>query len=501
MDKFPLLVIATALYWIACLIIGVYASKTKVKKPSDYFLAGGGLGTIVVSFAMMATVFSAWFILGHQGSLWANGAKYLVHFIHIPLMGVMSAMLFPRIWAIARKNEYITMAEMYGSYWSSELLRVLVVIVGALYAVPYVALQLRGAGLTFEVLSGGKIPAAKGAIVLGIVVVLYVFLGGLKAAAITDTLQGALLVLASILLGATAVGAIMQLNPDISFFQAFGNGIKSAGDGYLTLGKLGEIWSWPYIATIAITTMGIYTSPPYMMLVASAKSPKVFKFQGFIIMTIVMGAMYYIFSALVGMGGRSIITKLASSDQLSLELVFNHMGAVPFLITSLGILAAMNSTAAGYLANTSTILSRDLYTRYINPNASAKKQVFVGRMMVLGIVAVSVVFSLVVLDYLVMIGTLATAFGIQLLPAMIGITFVRKISKTGINAGIICGSITVALTYFVWPHPLGIHQGGWGLLVNIICVVVGSILTQAPGKEALKKTHALFDKTVLEDNN
>ncbi len=53
------------------------------------------------------------------------------------------------------------------------------------------------------------------------------------------------------------------------------------------------------------------------------------------------------------------------------------------MTTSLGILAAMNSTAAGYLANTSTILARDVYCRYVNPEASPKKQILMGRAMVL----------------------------------------------------------------------------------------------------------------------
>lgn len=59
MDTFTLLIVCTALYLIGCAAIGIYTSRVKVTKPSDFFLAGHALGPIVLSLAMMATVFSA----------------------------------------------------------------------------------------------------------------------------------------------------------------------------------------------------------------------------------------------------------------------------------------------------------------------------------------------------------------------------------------------------------------------------------------------------------
>lgn len=258
MSKFWLLIIATAAYWIACAGIGIWTSRRKILKPADFFLAGGGLGPIVMSLAMMATVFSSWFILGHQGLTWSVGVPYIAHFMHLPLMGMISAIFFPRMWAVARKHGYVTPSEMYGDYFGSELLRVLIVIVAALYAIPYVAIQLRGAGYVFQTLSGGEISATTGAFVLGIVVVLYVFLGGLEAAAITDTLQGTLLLFGAFLLGLTTIETVSQISGGAGFFHQFTEGIKAQGASYITLPELGKTWSWPYILGIALATCGIY---------------------------------------------------------------------------------------------------------------------------------------------------------------------------------------------------------------------------------------------------
>ena len=496
MSTFTLLIIFTAIYWITCLAIGIWVSRVEVKKPSDFFLGGHSIGPVVMGLAMMATVFSAWFILGHQGSTWQVGFPYITNFAHIPLMGMLSVIFFGRLWAITRKNGYITPSEMYGDYFNSELLRILVVIVAVLYAIPYVALQLRGAGYVFNVLSGGVVSPQLGAFVLGLVVVLYVFLGGLKAAAITDSLQGVLLIIGAFLLGTTTISVVTKLSGGAGFWAQWYQGVVSVGESYITMPKTGAMWGWQYVLTFAIATCGIYMSPSYTMLVSAAKGPKVFKYQGLILMTGIMGIMYFIFTMIVGTGGRSILKELANSDALSLELIFNYMGPIPFCITAIGILAAMNSTAAGYLANTSTILARDLYLRYMNPKATPQFQVLMGRLMVLVIVGLAVIFSLVALDYLTILGSLATAFGLLMAPAVFGITYCPGVTKEGVNAGIIAGVIAVIITYFIYRYPWGIHMGGWGFIANAVVCSVVSLFTQKPAKDKILKTHGIWDKDI-----
>jgi SSS family solute:Na+ symporter len=500
MSNFTLLIICTVVYLAICCGIGIYTSRVEVKKASDFFLAGHSLGPIVLSLAMMATVFSAWFILGHQGLTWQEGFPYIAHYAHIPMMAMLGLMMFPRLWAIAKKNGFVTPAEMYGTYFNSEAIRILVLIIACLYAIPYVALQLRGAGYTFNILSGGRIDPTLGAVVLGIAVVFYVFLGGLRAAALTDTLQGCLLYVAAVFLGFTVVTVVLKAGGGQGgFFEIVKNAVATQGDGYITMPKLGAMWSWPYVLTIAMATAGIYFSPSYTMLTMAAQSNKLFKFQAFFIMALAMGLMYFFFSPLIGVGGRAIFTELPNADYLSLSLIFEHMGPVMFTVTSLGILAAMNSTAAGYLANTSSMMARDLYVRYMNPNASAGRQVVMGRLAIIVIVGLAVVFSVFVLDYLTLLGTLATAFGLLMAPAIFALCYCPSVTKDGVLWGLIAGIIAIILTYFVWRHPLGIHTGGWGFIANcIVCAIVSSF-TEKPSMEMIHKFHGIWDMDAVKE--
>jgi Na+/proline symporter len=467
-----------------------------VKKPADFFLAGRGLGPVVLSLAMMATVFSAWFILGHQGMTYLNGFPYIAHFAHIPLMGLLGVCIFGRQWAIGRRFEFVTPGEMFGTYYGGELIRILVIVISCLYSIPYIALQLRGAGYVFNVLSGDKIDAVTGGAVLGVVVILYVFLGGLKAAAMTDTVQGILLMIGAALLAFTAAGVVIGLAPEQGFFYQWKLGFAGLGDKYITLPDIGSSWSWPYIFSIAFATFGIYTSPSFTMWSFAASSPKIFKFQALFLMVGIMGLMYYVFTTCVGIGGRSIVPELNNTDALSLELIFRHMSPIPFVITALGILAAMNSTAAAYLANTSTILARDVYTRYVNPDAHPKKQVLIGRIGVLILVCLAILFSSVVLDYLVLLGTLATSFGLLLFIPILGVTYLPRITRAGVNAGLIGGIIAVLLCYFVWRHPFGIHVGGWGWMVQIVLTFSVSLFSEKVPAERVRAFHGIWDKEI-----
>jgi Na+/proline symporter len=196
------------------------------------------------------------------------------------------------------------------------------------------------------------------------------------------------------------------------------------------------------------------------------------------------------------MGGRSIIATLANTDALSLELIFNHMGPVAFVITALGILAAMNSTAAAYLANTSTMLARDIYLRHMNTQATPRKQVLMGRMGVMLIVLLSAVFSIYIIDYLSILGSLASSFGFMMLPLILGVTYMPSITRQGVCAGMSVGIVVIMLTYFYWNHPLGIHTGGWGFMFNFATCLIVSKFTKKVSLETIRRYHGIWDSTV-----
>ena len=481
MEFTTVLLIGVVAYWAFCILVGV-VTFGKTKSPADYFVAGRTLGPFVVALAMLATVQSAWMMMGHQGLEAVAGLPYVVYYIHIPLMGLFALFFFAPQWLLGKKFGFISPGEMFGSYYG-DLTRILMVVLGVMYVVPYMAMQLIGGGTIFEVLTKGQVPYLAGALLMATVVVIYIFLGGLRAAAITDTFQGILLVLGVFCLA----GVVLANLPGglIGFLE----GIKQLPREWRLMPGAGGAWPWQYVLTFAIAPIGIFTSPIYTMWAFSSKTPRVFRWQMFIVWAGIAGFYYFILSPIIGGGGRMLFGLLPKTDALTPTVL---MLAPPLLalIIAIAVFAAMNSTADAYMAVISAILSRDVFKHFLKRDATPSQEVLFGRLMVIVVVAIGMGFALTTTDVISLIGGLASAFGLQTIPALLGIVYWRRLTPAGVNAGLVAGLIGVFLTYSVWKYPFMIHCGVWGLAANFVVAYVVSLFTAPVPKETQDKFHS-----------
>ena len=471
MESFTMwLLVAVIVYWLFCILVGVFSYRKGSIDPTEYFLAGRSLGPIILGLSMLATVQSAWLMLGHQGQAGAVGLAYVSNYSHIILISMVALFFFGQQWLLGKKFGFITPGEMFGAYYGN-LTRILMVILGVLYVIPYSAMQLIGGGTVFEVLTGGTINYTFGAILMSAVVVIYVFLGGLRAAAITDTFQGTLLVIGIFVLA----GVVLAHVP--GGFAGVLQGIQELPQSWRLLPGENGGWGWPFVLTYAIAVVGIYTSPVYTMWAFSARSPRIFRWQLLVIMSLVAGFYYFILSPIIGGGGRVLFGALENPDSLTPLIMAELMPTGLALLTAIAIFAAMNSTADAYLASISSLLSRDIYKPYINKEATPKQQVNFGRFMVVLVVVIGLFFAMTTRDVIALIGGLATSFGLQTVPALLGLLYWRRLTPAGVNAGLVAGMITVYLTYQVWPYPLGVHSGVWAVATNLLVAYLVSLFT------------------------
>ena len=111
---------------------------------------------------------------------------------------------------------------------------------------------------------------------------------------------------------------------------------------------------------------------------------------------------------------------------------------LPWLVGLLAVcaLAAMQSTGAAYMSTAGSMLTRDLYKRYLNPGADHATQVWVGRIGVLIIVLAALVVATVSSDALVLLGGLAVAYGFQMWPALIAVCWWPWLTRAGDQLGV-----------------------------------------------------------------
>ena len=509
-EQKPWLVGFVGLYWVYCLFWGFKGARS-AKTSTDYFLAGRSIGIWVFVLAATATSFSGWTFVGHPGKIFTDGLPYAFasfYALTIPFTGVL---FLRRQWVLGRAYNYITPGEMYSDYYGGNSIRLLTVLVALLFSVPYLGVQLRASGSLFNVLTDGLVPVNVGMIALSTVVMVYVASGGLKSVAFVDCAQAILLALGITVLGGVVLhysggwsgfttGLAEIVSSDIASGKNLtpdGHSMKVAIPGSIQMvssgsKSVGGGWTGIMCMTYMFALMGIQSSPAFSMWAFSNKTSKAFRWQQVVASSIVIGVILFSFTIFQGLGGQVLVQKGVLFDVNDSNLVPKITSllssSVPWLVGLLAVcaLAAMQSTGAAYMSTFSAMVTRDIYAKYISPDATDKAQKFTGRLFVVLVTVAALIVAANSSQAIVMLGGLAVAYGFQMYPSLIGICYYKGFTRKGVVSGLVVGLIAVTLTdktssWFGVPwgaYPLTIHSAGWGIVFNLLTTVVVSYLTR-----------------------
>jgi Na+/proline symporter len=498
--KFAWLIAFVSIYWAYCLFWGFKGARS-AKTSTDYFLAGRSIGIWVFVLAATATSFSGWTFVGHPGKIFTDGLPYAFasfYALTIPFTGVL---FLRRQWVLGKAYRYITPGEMYSDYYGGNSIRLLTVLVAFLFSVPYLGVQLRASGVLFNVLTDGLVSVNFGMFTLSAIVMIYVASGGLRSVAFVDCAQAILLALGITILGGIAIyyaggysgftnGLADIVMADVTSGQnltADGYSMKVAIPGSIQMVSAGSKatggpWTGIMCMTYMFALMGIQSSPAFSMWAFANKTSKAFRWQQVVASSIVIGVLLFSFTIFQGLGGHILIANgvldSANDNNLVPQLINLLSDAAPWLVGLLAVcaLAAMQSTGAAYMSTFSAMVTRDIYAKFISPNASDKNQKLSGRIFVIIVTGAALIVAANSSQAIVMLGGLAVAYGFQMYPALIGICYYKGFTQKGVVAGLVVGLIAVTLTdrtsaWFGVPwgaYPLTIHSAGWGIFFNLI---------------------------------
>ena len=524
--KFIWLTAFVSLYWAYCLFWGFKGARA-AKTSTDYFLAGRSISVWVFVLAATATSFSGWTFVGHPGKIFTDGLPYAFasfYALTIPFTGVL---FLRRQWVLGKAYNYITPGEMYSDYYGGNAMRLLTVLVAFLFSVPYLGVQLQASGSLFNILSDGFISVNTGMFALTAVVVIYVASGGLKSVAYVDCAQAILLAVGIAILGGVALlysggwggftsGLANIVSADVSSGQNLtpdGYSMKVAIPGSIQMVSAGSkanggAWTGIMCMTYMFALMGIQSSPAFSMWAFSNKTPQAFRWQQVIASSVVVGILLFTFTIFQGMGGHILVAngvlENISDKNLIPELINLLSDIAPWLVGLLAVcaLAAMQSTGSAYMSTFSAMVTRDIYAKYVSPDASDESQKTTGRVFVVLVAAAALIVAANSSQAIVMLGGLAVAYGFQMYPALIGICYYKGFTRKGVVWGLVIGLIAVTLTdktsaWFGVPwgaYPLTIHSAGWGIFFNLITTfIVSHFSNETDIEKAVKaKKHQLL---------
>lgn len=505
MGNTPLVILG--LYMIMLLSFGVIAYLRSKSSEEDFYLAGRGQGVLVTALTIMATMFSSAAMLGIPGLIYKDGLSFVFFALNLPLSGAAVYVIGSRVWRLGKKRGYMTPADLISDYYGgSSLLRCLVALTGALYVIPYIVMQIKAGGYLAQrmfpdaeavTLLGKNFAIFEvGVMALSVLTMLYVLIGGMRSVAWTDVVQGLLLLSGMIIAGLATVTA---LGGPRSFFQE----VTALPPEALSLPGPSGAWSpWKLMTICMFASLATMIQPGQWIRYYAARSTETLK-RSALIFAILLPICFIFGVMLVALGARVIYPPILENgvllphpaigtqsdefDQVVIALIQEHIPlllgpAVGVVIVSLilvAIMAASMSTADSNLHALSAVLTRDVYDKFVRPNASEREKTWFGR----AVIAVATLLAL----WLVMLGEnnpdfqplaliaqlmfVAMAFSCQLLPLAIDALFVRKGSQTGAICGIIAGIGTV---FLFTPFPALIFgEGSFSSLAQLTKVLSG----------------------------
>ncbi|WP_306052563.1 sodium/proline symporter [Natronococcus wangiae] len=466
-----------ATYLLVLLGIGLYSSQL-MDTIDDYVIGGRSVGPVVTGFSERASEMSGWLTLGVPSDAFGTGVMAFYNGL-----GMIPADLFAWAGLAKRLRKYteivkaVTLPTFFETRLQDEtgLVKGVSAFVLMIFEGGYVGAQIVAAGTLLEVLTG--VEPLVGILAGGVIVVGYTILGGYFAVAWSDYFQGAIILIAFIILPVLAF-----TNYGLPFDQ-----LASVGSSYtsVTAGMTG--WAAIFgIISYAAIGLGIPGNPHVMVRFMGINEVKNIRLAAMVAQLFMfvayIGAGFVGLYALVAFGQGGIDDPNNVMPMLTLEF---FPGAIAGIILAAALAAMMSSADSQLLVATSAIVE-DVYHGYINPNASQAKLVRYSQLVTLVLGAASIAFAYLARDtpiYTLVLDYAWGGLGAAIGPTLIAALWWKRVTAEGSVASMIVGTTTMIL---------------WTQLSTVIAAVgLSGAVESSPFFEGLAGVYGLFPAFVL----
>ena len=339
----PVTLLAIALYMALQFGIGIWVSR-RIRTEADYILAGRNLGYLLCTFSIFATWFGAETIVGSAGRAYREGisvasAEPFGYGLCLLLAGLVFA---APLW----RRKLTTLADLYRQRFSvgAERLAAIVLIPGSIY---WAAAQIRAFGHVISASTSGVDAEIAIAIAAGFTIA-YAMVGGLLVDAITDVIQGAVLVVG------LAVVFIVVLP---HFGDAVASGASAAAPRVQLL-PAGDESSWALLERWAIPIGGSVLATELVGRLLAARSVLVAR------RSAILAAALYIgvgsIPLVIGVFGPGLVPGISDEEQLLPVIARTMLPTFAYAIFAGALISAILSTVDSTLLTASSLLSHNI---------------------------------------------------------------------------------------------------------------------------------------------
>ncbi|MFB6280507.1 MAG: sodium:solute symporter [Haloferacaceae archaeon] len=455
------------LYLLVVLAVGWYGYRRTGTGPDEYFLAGGTLGRVVYPLTMFATLVSAFNFLGSAGFGYVHGLPWFTMLAVTSLAGLPLALVGYRAWRLGRDRGYITPTEYLGDQFDSDALKILVVVVQFVWAVPYLAIQAIGGGVIVEVIAGGTVGFEVGALLVVAVTAVYLSLGGLRGAAWSDVIQGVVLV------GFLST-ALVYIQPEVALGRFFRR--IAAETGLLTTaGNAGFFTPRIWLSFLLMNGMAVIAYPQVFQRFFAAEGER--SFRSLIAWWPAVLAVTSVVPVVLGIIGTGVVPDLANPDRVVPRLLQAFAPAWLVGVIMGGAVAAMMSTADSLVLTLSSLVTRDLYHDHVDPGASDRAERWVARGAIAVLLAAGYGLALSFTGTIVELSIYFIQGNALLLPVLLAPLYWRGATAAGALASVVLGQGYLVAAGFGPAPAFGFMPFVPALALACLGLFGGSLLT------------------------
>lgn len=476
-----LTLIPIVIYLFAMLGIAYKVNQIKhsanVNFTEEYYIGSRGMGGLVLAMTIIATYVGASSFIGGPGVAYKLGLGWvLLACIQVPTAFLTLGILGKKLAIISRKIGGVTIIDLLRARYKSDIVVILSSVTMLIFFIGSIVAQFVGGGRLFESVTG--YPYYIGLTIFAAVVIAYTTFGGFRAVALTDAVQGLVMLAATgvlffvLLKQGNGMENIMrkvaEVNPDML--------TPSSG------GNIGQPFILSFWMLVGIGVLGLPATTVRCMGFKDSKAMHRAMVIGTSVVGILMLGMH-----LVGVMGVAVEPGVDVGDKIIPILALKHLHPILAGIFIGGPLAAIMSSIDSLLILTSATIVKDLYLHYVDKNASTEKIKKLSFLVSLGFGILVFILALNPPELLVWINLFAlggqeAAF---FCPIIFGVYW-KRANATGAIASMIFGVATYLYFVICKVNIYGMHQIVPVIILTVLVFIIGSLVGERTDEETLK---------------
>lgn len=451
------------------------------EKTNETFVLGKKrFGGPALALSERATGESAWLLLGLTGHAYSEG----ISAIWVAL-GCVIGIIF--IWLVMagklqKKTDEtgaMTVSSLLGRSFpgAEKKIGLLSAIIVVFFFVFYIAAQFSGSGKVLN--KTFDLDPFWGIIIGSVIVTFYCMMGGFVAVVVTDVFQAILMIFTLVVFPIIAL--FVAESNHIHLFEAIGQ----ADPGYLsiTAGKTGTT-AVLFILSGLSWALG-YTGQPQlltrMMAIRNQSDVKSAR-----VVAIIWTILAYVGAVLIGLFGIGFVqsgflgaesSKLAADAEKILPvMVVLFVNPILAGVLLSGVISAMMSTASSELTVSSASITEDIIFRLRKGNMDNRKKLWLNQLMTLAVGLVAIVLSLTMTETVYGLVSYAwSGIGSSFGPALLLLLFWKKLSRAGVYASLISGTVATVIWKQLFETSTGISERLASFVIALCLTVIFSL--------------------------